>query len=145
MSLYREVGTRRGVLAIALVLGIVAGLVGGFALGRATAGSSSLAEQVKDVQAQAGEVRDALELVSIEYKQAHAATEYQAAVEDVQRARESFTEARDGLQLLEPEATRSAEARLAALDALVARRAPAAQVAAAVEQADAAVRQAARL
>ena len=86
-----------------------------------------------------------LELVSIEYEQAHAPTEYQAAVEDVRRARESFAEALMGLQLLEPEATRAADARLARLAALVGRRAPARQVAAAVEQAEAAVREAARL
>ncbi len=129
MSLYREARRRRKWLPVA-VAGLAAlALIAGIVIGRATAPERSLREAVRDVQENARLASDALELVTIEYREAvsdgevAAETEYQAARDGVERAREAFEGIRDELAVLDSTETRRADEALAELERLVARRA----------------------
>lgn len=134
MSLYREAGRRRRWL-LPLVVGLAVGLLIGFGAGRASTDSSpSLERAVADLGQRARKATDALELLTIEYRQAVsdgrvvAATEYAAAQRDVETARDRVAELRPDLDALAPADARRATEQLDALTALVRRRAPAAAV-----------------
>lgn len=135
MSLYRQTGRRRRFALAALGVGVAAGLLIGFFAGRATTGSSpSLGRAVTELRQRARRATDAVELVTIEYRQAVrdgrvvAATEYAAAQRDVETARERIAQLRPDLDALAPADARRASEQLDALAALVRRRAPASAV-----------------
>jgi hypothetical protein len=140
MSLYREPGRRRAWPAAVAVAVLVLAFVLGFALGRAGA-EPSLQDALEPTRQQTAEVRAALEQLTIEYPQAsRAASEYEGAAATAERMQDAFGEARENLLLLDPARTREAETRLDEVAAIVARRASAAQLEAAVERAEEAVR-----
>jgi hypothetical protein len=131
MSLYREAGRRRRWL-VPLVIGLAAGLVIGFGAGRASTDSSpSLERAVAELGQRARKATDALELLTIEYRQAVregrvvAPTEYAAAQHDVETARDRLAELRPDLDALAPADAQRASEQLDALAALVRRRGPA--------------------
>ena len=142
MSLYR-VASRRGPLSVLLVpLGaLVAGALIGLVIGRATAPERSLRDALAEPAENVAQARNALDVLTIEYPQAvsngevTAPTEYDAAVADVRRARDALASA-DDLEALDPDGYRRASEHLEDVAALVERKAPPAEVAAAVRSAD---------
>jgi recombinational DNA repair protein (RecF pathway) len=140
MSLYRQAGRRSGWLAVAVVVALLVGFGIGFAVARATAEEPTVEEAVASVQEEAGITADALELVAIHYETTEA-----AAGQQLQRAEESFDEARPDLQLLAPEETTEAGQAIERLATLVDQSASAEEVERAAEEARTAVRQAAGL
>jgi hypothetical protein len=109
MSLYRQTGLRsRRTVIVALVAGLVGGAIAGLLIGRASESEPSLAEQVEELRARAQAVPSALELVTIEYREAVrggavvAPTEYQATVDAANRARQVFAEIRPEVEVLDP-------------------------------------------
>ena len=140
MSLYREPGRRRLWPAAVAAVVVVLAFVLGFALGRAGA-KPSLEDALEPTRKHTAEVLAALEQLTIEYPQgAEAASEYEGASATAERMQEAFAEARDDLLLLAPDATREAETTLDEVTAVVERRESAAELEAAVEQAEGAVR-----
>ena len=140
MSLYREPGRRRLWPAAVAALVLVLAFVLGFALGRAGA-EPSLEDALEPSRKHTAEVLAALEQLTIEYPQgAESASEYEGATATAERMQEAFAEARDDLLLLAPDATREAETTLNEVAAIVERRDSAAELEAAVEQAEGAVR-----
>jgi hypothetical protein len=140
MSLYREPG-RRGRAAWLVVVGaLLVGVLAGLVLGRATASSPSLADQVGDVQEQARTVVDGFELVRTHY-----ARDREAARGQARRAQEEFASARSDLAVLDPAAAAAAAAAVADAVRTTGRDVSPAAVEAAARRAIAAVRAAARL
>ena len=149
MSLYR-VASRRSRLfgllvpAIALVVGLVVGLL----VGRATAPEPSLSDVLADEASHIAEARTALDVLTIEYPQAVSSpTEYGGAQADVRHAQDALAAAgvRDGrdrgvgsgdLEALDPSGYRRVSALVAEVAALVARKAPPAEVEARVRSAE---------
>ena len=103
MSLYREPGRRHGRASLVVAGALVVGAVVGLALGRATASSPSLADQVSDVQDEARTVVEGFELVRTHYPRDREAGRGQAA-----RAAEAFADVRGGLAALDAVAARRA-------------------------------------
>jgi hypothetical protein len=137
MSLYR-VASRRSRLfgllvpAIALVVGLVVGLL----VGRATAPEPSLSDVLADEASHVAEARTALDVLTIEYPQAVSSpTEYGGAQADVRHAQDALAAAGD-LEALDPSGYRRATALVAEVAALVARKAPPAEVEARVRSAE---------
>jgi hypothetical protein len=137
MSLYR-VASRRSRLfgllvpAIALVVGLGIGLL----IGRATAPEPSLSDVLADEASQIAEARTALDVLTIEYPQAVSSpTEYGGAQADVRHAQDALAAAGD-LEALDPSGYRRATALVAEVAAIVARKAPPAEVEARVRSAD---------
>jgi hypothetical protein len=137
MSLYR-VASRRSRLfgllvpAIALVVGLVVGLL----VGRATAPAPSLSDVLGDEASHIAEARTALDVLTIEYPQAVSSpTEYGGAQADVRHAQDALAAAGD-LEALDPSGYRRATALVAEVAALVARKAPPAEVEARVRSAE---------
>lgn len=140
MSLYREPGRRRLWPAVVAAVVLVLAFVLGFALGRAGA-EPSLEDALEPTREQTAEVLAALEQLTIEYPQgAEAATEYQGASATAERMEDAFGDARENLLLLDAARTREAETTLNEVAAIVERRESAAELEAAVEQAEEAVR-----
>jgi hypothetical protein len=109
LSLYRQAGRTSGrTLLIAAAVALLVGLVGGYALGRATAPESTLADEVADLRTALGPASEGIELSATEYPQAVrngrivAPTEYQAAKADVQRAKDAVAGARADVRALDP-------------------------------------------
>ena len=130
MSLYREAGRARrnrraliigaiGLVVVVVVLVVVLATSGG--------GPPSHADRVKSARSAASEALDGIELVTVEYPQASAPTEFAAAKADVQRATQSLTDHRADFEAVDAAAYRRATAALAALAAVVARRGDIAQ------------------
>ena len=137
MSLYR-VASRRSRLfwllvpAIALVVGLVVGLL----VGRATAPEPSLSDVLADEASHIAEARMALDVLTIEYPQAVSSpTEYCGAQADVRHAQDALAAAGD-LEALDPSGYRRATALVAEVAALVAHKAPPAEVEARVRSAE---------
>jgi hypothetical protein len=137
MSLYR-VASRRSRLfgllvpAIALVVGLGIGLL----VGRSTAPEQSLSDALTDEASHVSEARTALDVLTIEYPQAvSSATEYGGAQADVRHAQEALAAA-DDLEAVDPSGYRRATALVAEVAALVARKAPPAEVEARVRAAE---------
>jgi hypothetical protein len=140
MSLYREPGRRRLWPAVVAAVVLVLVFLLGFALGRAGA-EPSLQDALEPTRGQTAEVLAALEQLTIEYPQgAQAASEYEGASATVERMQDAFADARANLLLLEPDRTREAETTLDEVAAIVERRESAAELEAAVERAEEAVR-----
>ena len=134
MSLYREVGARRGWTVVAIVAAILVGLVAGVVVGRATSSSPSLAAQAEDVRSRLQEAADALELVGIEYAQAVrsgsvvAETELAATRGALDRARGVLDDVNADLEVLSPGTTDALQEQLAELAAQIDDHAPPATV-----------------
>ena len=142
MSLYRQTGSS---LTKRLTIGAVAGIVvlaAGFGIGRATAPSTSLADNVASVREKAGVITDALELVPIHYESSNATTR-QGARDQLGRALEQFRELEPQLALLDSEQTAAAATALEEVNRLASQDAPPAEVEAAASRARDAVRAAA--
>jgi uncharacterized membrane-anchored protein YhcB (DUF1043 family) len=140
MSLYREPGRRGRATWLVVVAALVVGVVAGLVLGRATASSPSLADQVGEVQEHARTVVDGFELVRTHYPRDRGAARGQA-----RRAQEEFADARSDLAALDPAAAAAAAAAVAEAARTTNRDASPAAVDAAARRAVAAVRAAARL
>jgi hypothetical protein len=145
VSLYRQAGRAN---ARGVVVAAVAALLLGFGAGYLVRGgeeSPSLRAAVSELRDSLRPVRAGLDLVTVEYPQAVrggrviAGTEYAAAKADVARARKGYAAVRADLAVLDRRSTREATAALDRLAALVDRRAPAPQVAAAARTAEAAL------
>jgi hypothetical protein len=151
MSLYREARRRRLWLPVAVAGLAVLALVAGVVIGRSTAPERSLRDAVENVQENARTASDALELVTIEYREAvangeiAAETEYEAAQDGIERAHEAFEGIRDELAVLDPGETRRADEALEELERLVARRASPDDVDRVAAEAARSIRTAARL
>lgn len=143
MSLYRETGGRAAT-RVGLGVAVVLLLVVGFALGRATAPSTSLDENLGSLQSGARVVADALELVPLHYESSDPTTR-QGARDQLERASERFDDLEPRLRLLDPQRALAATSSIAGLERLVAQDAPPAAVEAAAKRARLAVRAAARL
>jgi hypothetical protein len=140
MSLYREPGRRRLWPAVVAAVVLVLAFVLGFALGRAGA-EPSLEDALEPTRDQTAEVLAALEQLTIEYPQgAEAPSEYEGASATVQRMQEAFADARDDLLVLDPERAREAQTTLNEVAGIVQRRESAAELEAAVQEAEGAVR-----
>jgi len=140
MSLYREPGRRRRTASLAVVGALLVGVLAGFALGRATASSPSLADQVGEMQDGARTVVAGFELVRTHYPRDREAGRGQA-----RRAQAEFAEVRDDLAALDAVAADDAADAVGAAVRAVGRDAAPAVVDAAARRAIAAVRAAARL
>jgi len=103
MSLYREPGRRRRTASLAVVGALLVGVLAGFALGRATASSPSLADQVGEMQDGARTVVAGFELVRTHYPRDREAGRGQAT-----RAAEAFADVRGDLAALDAVAARRA-------------------------------------
>lgn len=145
MSLYRQAGHARRRRRIAVGAAVAAVAVVVLVVVLATSGGTSApthAQRAQAARSAAAEAGDGLDLLGIEYGQAVrggqvlAATEYQAAQADVQRARKSLADHAADLDAVDPAAHRRADAALAALAAAVGRRA---DIAAALRSARAAL------
>jgi len=140
MSLYREPGRGRRAASLVVVGALLVGGLAGLVLGRATASSPSLADQVGDVQDGAQTVVAGFELVRTHYPRDREAGRGQA-----RRAQAEFAEVRDDLAALDPVAADDAADAVGAAVRAVDRDAAPAVVDAAARRAIAAVRAAARL
>ena len=124
MSLYRQAGTarrnRRAMIVGAVGLVVIVALI--VVLATSGGGTPSHADRVKSAKSAAGEALDGVELLTVEYPQANAPTEFAAAKADVQRARQSLRDHKDDFIAVDPGAYRRATAALAALAAVVAQR-----------------------
>ena len=140
MSLYREPGRGRRAASLVVVGALLVGGLAGLVLGRATASSPSLADQVGEVQDRAQTVVAGFELVRTHYPRDHEAARGQAT-----RARAEFADQRDDLAALDPHAADRAADAVDAAVRTTERDAPPAAVAAAASRAIVAVRAAAGL
>jgi hypothetical protein len=124
MSLYREAGRARRNRRAAIIgaIGLVVVVVLVVVLASSGGGPPSHADRVKSARSAAAEALDGVELVTVEYPQAKAPTEFAAAKADVQRAQQSLTGHRSDLEAVNAAAYRRATAALAALAAVIARR-----------------------
>jgi hypothetical protein len=124
MSLYRQAGrdrrNRRAMLIGAIGLIVIVGLI--IVLATSGSGPPSHADRAKSAKSAAGEALDGVELLTVEYPQAKAPTEFAAAKADVQRARQSLSDHRDDFVAVDAAAYRRATAALAALAAVVTQR-----------------------
>jgi hypothetical protein len=124
VSLYREAGRARRNRRAAIIgaIGLVVIIVLIVVLASGSGGPPSHADRVKSAKSAASEALDGVELVTVEYPQAKAPTEFAAAKADVQRAQQSLADHRADFEAVDAAAYRSATAALAALAAVVARR-----------------------
>jgi hypothetical protein len=124
MSLYRQAGkARRNRRSMILgVVGLVVIVVLIVVLATSGGGPPSHADRVKSAKSAAGEALDGVELLTVEYPQAKAPTEFAAAKADVQRARQSLSGHEADFVAVDAAAYRRATAALAALAAVVAQR-----------------------
>jgi hypothetical protein len=138
MSLYRQTGrTPWSRVAIALVAALV--LVGiGFGIGRATAPSTTLQDNLSELRSKASVITDALELVPLHYESSSETTR-QGARDQLARAREQFADLEPQLGLLDAARTAAAAKALETVERLARENAPPAEVEAAARQAGAAV------
>ena len=123
MSLYREAGRTRRNRRAAIVgaIGLVVIVVLIVVLASSGGGPPSHADRVKSAKSAASEALDGVELVTVEYPQAKAPTEFAAAKADVQRAQQSLSTHRSDFEAVDAAGYRRATAALAALAAVVAR------------------------
>ncbi len=142
MSLYRVASRRSRLLGLLVpVAALAVGLLVGVLVGRATAPEPSLSEALAKPAADVDDARNALEVLTVEYPQAvangevRAATEYEGAKADIQRAQDRLAAA-DDLEALDPGGYRRAVALLSEVAALVQRKAAPEAVAARVRAAD---------
>jgi len=124
MSLYREAGRARRNRRAAIIgaAGLVVIVVLIVVLASSGGGPPSHADRVKSAKSAASEALDGVELLTVEYPQAKAPTEFAAAKADVQRAQQSLTAHRADFEAVDAAAYRRATAALAALAATVAQR-----------------------
>ena len=124
MSLYRQAGkarrNRRAMIIGAIGLVVIVGLI--VVLATSGGGPPSHADRVKSAKSAASEALDGVELLTVEYPQAKAPTEFAAAKADVQRARQSLSDHGADFEAVDAAAYRRATAALAALAAVVAQR-----------------------
>jgi hypothetical protein len=135
----------RRTVAIAAALGLAAGLIGGFALGRSTAPEDTLTDQMAELRDDLQPARQGIELTATEYSEAVrggrvvARTEYQAARQDVQRARSTVLSRAEELRALSRARAAAVERSIDALGAAVTRQADPDDVVRLSRQADAAL------
>jgi hypothetical protein len=137
MAIYRR--SSRRPLVIVAVIAAVAGLVVGFAAGRATA--PDLASQVRAARGQVAPILTALEVIRTEYPKllnAAAGSDPGGAESALARARSTFTANEATWSVIDPQATTALRPALDALAATITRRAPEADVDAALGAASAA-------
>jgi hypothetical protein len=124
MSLYRQAGrarrNRRAMIIGAIGLVVIVAVI--VVLATSGGGPPSHADRVKSAKSAASEALDGVELLTVEYPQANAPTEFAAAKADVQRASQSLSDHRADFEAVDAAAYRRATAALAALTAVVARR-----------------------
>lgn len=151
MSLYRQASGRSFVpLAVTGLICLLVGGLAGFLIGNSGADEPSLEDAVAEVRDDVQPALSALELVTIEYPEAVsqgevvAETEYQAAVDQVERAQEVVDGAAEDLELLAPDEVERSQAALDELSAAVDGKQPAEQVARLADEAAAELRRAAR-
>lgn len=135
MSVYRDpAGRRSRLLAAAIVAAAVVGAIAGFVLARATDDDPTLAEQVAELRDELAPALSALELVTIEYREAVRdsevveQTEYDAARSQAASAAAAVDSAAEDLSLIAPEETEAAEQGIAELEELIEARADASEV-----------------
>ncbi|HKP90899.1 MAG TPA: hypothetical protein VJT75_13110 [Thermoleophilaceae bacterium] len=135
MSLYRQAGRMSArTVALASAGALVIGLLAGFAIGRATEGDPSLADELGELRTDLRPAREGVEQTAVEYGSAVRAgrvvapTEYDAAKASVARAREAIASARDDLRALDPARAAAVERSVKALEDAVGAKAPPAQV-----------------
>jgi hypothetical protein len=147
VSLYRQPGrfTRRTLVIVGVVV-LVAGLVLGYALGRTTAPDPSLSDNLSELRTRLNPAQQGLELSRTEYGQAVkggrvvAATEYQAAKADVQRARTAIAGSSEDLRALNPRAAAALTRSVASLGEAIDAKRPPQRVVALSRQASVALR-----
>ena len=124
MSLYRQAGTarrnRRAMIVGAIGLVVIVALI--VVLATSGGGPPSHAERVKSAKSAAGEALDGVELLTVEYPQANAPTEFAAAKADVLRAQQSLRDHRADFEAVDAAAYRRATAALVGLAAVVVKR-----------------------
>lgn len=149
MSVYRDPAGRRSRLLVgAAIVAALIGAIAGFVLARATDDDPTLADQVAEVRGGLMSAISALELVTIEYREAVRdgevveQTEYEAAQSQAASAAATLDSAAEDLSLIAPEQARAAEQGIAELEQLIDARADFVEVdraaSAAREQLDAA-------
>jgi len=124
MSLYRQAGTARrnrramivGVIGLVVIVALIV------VLATSGGGPRSHADRVKSAKSAAGEALDGVELLTVEYPQATAPTEFAAAKADVLRAQQSLSDHRADFEAVDAAAYRRATAALVGLAAVVAKR-----------------------
>jgi hypothetical protein len=130
MSLYREAGRARRNRRIGIIAAIAAVVVIVLIVVLATSGGPpSHADRAKSARSAASEALDGIEVLTVEYGQKAAPTEFAGAKADVQRARKSLTDHRADFEAVNSAAYRRA---LTALDMLAASVAARADITAAV-------------
>ncbi len=144
MSLYRQAETSR---TRRVVIGCVIGLAllgAGYGVGRATAPSASLEDNVASIRDDARVITDALELVPLHYESSNETTR-EGARDQIRRAIDRFRALEADLALLGSRATAEAANALDDVQRLAERNAAPADVEAAATRARDAVRAAAHL
>jgi hypothetical protein len=126
VSLYRQAGrASTRTVALAAAGALAAGLLAGFAIGRATEGEPSLADEVRELRTDLRPAREGVEQTAVEYGPAVrdgrvvAPTEYAAARASVARAREAIAAVRGDLRALDAGRAAAAERAVDTLAAAV--------------------------